>query len=152
MTRVGRAARPVRIDSSLSIRMSLIQRHGAPIACAVIWSAGVAALLMAGAGRYTTTLPTACLLKRTTGWPCPTCGGGRAVADLATGHFTAAFAHNPLIVVLILAVAAGLVSALGSRRAASVWIAPTHRRAFWLALGTAAAANWCYLLWREATT
>lgn len=41
--------------------------------------------------------PTLCLLKRTTGVPCPTCGSTRAVKAAAQGDLRQAFEHNPLI-------------------------------------------------------
>ena len=41
--------------------------------------------------------PSLCLLKRTTGVPCPTCGSTRAVKAAARGDLLQAFDHNPLI-------------------------------------------------------
>ena len=41
-----------------------------------------------------------CPLKDGTGVPCPTCGGTHAAAALAAGHLSAAWAANPLVVVV----------------------------------------------------
>ena len=43
----------------------------------------------------------ACLLYATTGWQCPGCGGLRATHQLLHGHLAAAWALNPLAVLLV---------------------------------------------------
>jgi Protein of unknown function (DUF2752) len=42
-----------------------------------------------------------CLFRQLTGLQCPGCGSTRALHQLLHGHFTAAFALNPLFVVAI---------------------------------------------------
>jgi hypothetical protein len=50
----------------------------------------------------------ACFLLSTTGYYCPTCGGTRATYDLLHGDVAGAFARNPLVPLLYLAIAVGL--------------------------------------------
>jgi hypothetical protein len=43
-----------------------------------------------------------CLFRDLSGYPCPSCGGTRAVRAMVTGDFQGAFLLNPLAVLLIL--------------------------------------------------
>lgn len=45
--------------------------------------------------------PTLCLLRATTGVPCPFCGGTTAAVDVGHGHLGAALAASPLGVALL---------------------------------------------------
>ena len=88
-----------------------------------------------------------CPLRAATGWPCPTCGSGRALAALASGELGAALAANPLVVAVGFAfvglgVAAGLAE-LGGRPLAEPRELPRWAR---LALPAALVANWLYLV------
>ena len=47
-----------------------------------------------------------CAFKKWTGYPCPTCGGTRAVSALARGRLGEALAWNPLVFAGLLALAA----------------------------------------------
>ena len=62
--------------------------------------------LLVGAGLYVVdpakhVVYPACPLFATTGWECPGCGGLRATHQLLHGHFAAAWAFNPLAVLLL---------------------------------------------------
>lgn len=38
-----------------------------------------------------------CRFRDWSGWPCPTCGGSRAIRDLLHGRLGESFLHNPLL-------------------------------------------------------
>ncbi len=62
---------------------------------------------------------TVCLVKRSTGLPCPSCGSTRSVMLLCQGEFSAAFHANPLGYVLglvLLLLPAALIAELFSRK------------------------------------
>ncbi len=92
---------------------------------------------------------TVCVLKATTGVPCPTCGGTRALHHLAHFDFATALAMNPLVTLAAL----GLVPwAL-----ADLWLMRTGRaldlqadtrgaRLIAACAGVALLVNWLYLL------
>lgn len=60
--------------------------------------------------------PTFCLLRATTGVPCPFCGGTTAAVDVGRGQFAAALAASPVAVAML----AGW-PALGAVRAPAWW-------------------------------
>jgi len=106
------------------------------------------AALVPWLGRRVDRLP-ACPLQAATGWPCPACGSGRALAALAHGELGVAFAWNPLAVAAFAAFAlAGLAAAagelagrpLGEPRTLPAWARVT--------LPLALAADWLYLTWK----
>jgi len=62
--------------------------------------------LLVGAGLYVVdpakhAVYPACPLYATTGWECPGCGGLRATHQILHGHLAAAWALNPLAVLLL---------------------------------------------------
>ena len=92
--------------------------------------AGVSALFLVDPARHEI-YP--CLLYATTGLRCPGCGGLRATHQLLHGHFAAAWALNPLAVLLVplyawLAchIASGLIRGRGlaerAPRPAMIWL------------------------------
>lgn len=92
----------------------------------------------------------ACLFRRTTGLPCPTCGSVRAWDWLASGHFIEAFMAQPLISLIEVATVAFLVYS---------WIVVVFKtrriRISNMRVGILIssglfllALNWFYLLWR----
>jgi hypothetical protein len=62
-----------------------------------LWSAVIAAGAVVGLVWLTVLgpLPIGCLFKIVSGFPCPTCGFGRAFAALWSGDVVAAFRSNP---------------------------------------------------------
>ncbi len=88
---------------------------------------------------------TICLLRATTGLPCPFCGGTTAAVDVGRGHLPQALGANPLVVLG----AIGLILAgfPWGRRAVRYWRAlpPTYRV---LLGGTVLLASECWQLAR----
>lgn len=118
------------------------------IAATVVLAA--AALGLAGAlTANRAAAPALCVFRRVTGIPCPGCGLVRAAGLLLRGEISAAFAVNPLGA-LALAVAPPVALAWISLRALAVsaTIEPSRWEARLLpwAVGSAAAANWFYLV------
>jgi hypothetical protein len=90
--------------------------------------------------------PPACLFRRVTGHPCPTCGTTRVVLAAAGGRWGEAVAHNPLIFGLAVAGLMLLAVRLVLRRRI-VWITSARsRRVLTFAFVAAVLANWVYLL------
>lgn len=87
-----------------------------------------------------------CVLRRTTGIPCPTCGSTRAVFDIASGQLLDGFLHNPLVVTL-LAVGTGIVLLrfiFGKQLA--VTLNSKERTLAWTTLLTLVGLNWWYVI------
>ena len=77
-----------------------------------------------------------CGLYVATGLTCPGCGGLRAAHQLLHGNVSAAFALNPLFIVLIPAVGWLLVNQAGRKVFGRPWSPPFQHRAWiWLAVG-----------------
>ncbi len=110
-----------------------------PRRSAIWWSAGVLIVgVLVAAGLYVVdparhAVYPACPFYATTGLECPGCGGLRATHQLLHGHLAAAWALNPLAVLLVpfyawFAVNAGLILVRGrglpraAPRAAVVWL------------------------------
>ena len=106
---------------------------------AILWSAGVLVIgALAAAALYAVNpakhaVYPACPLYATTGWECPGCGGLRATHQLLHGRLAAAWALNPLAVLLVplyawFAVDAALTLARGrglpkvAPRATLIWL------------------------------
>ena len=77
---------------------------------------------------------TFCLLRETTGVPCPFCGGTTAAVDLGRGRFPAAVAASPLAVLMLFG-----WPALGVVRQPGWW--PRRRVLVAVVLGVLAAAE-----------
>ena len=90
-----------------------------------------------------------CLLRQSTGIPCPTCGGTRSLAAWVQLDLPAAFRFNPLI--FLASVAALLWSIVrGVERLSGKTFLPTRLLIpdspwAWLAGSVAVALNWIYL-------
>jgi hypothetical protein len=44
--------------------------------------------------------PSACLIRRITGRPCPGCGMTRALSSVAHGHFKQGYQHNKRVIIV----------------------------------------------------
>ena len=80
-------------------------RWGLPFA-----AVAVAGVLLRGFDPATAGIFPPCPLHYLTGWYCPGCGSLRAIHELLHGHLWAAWAMNPLTVVLLPFLAYGLAS------------------------------------------
>lgn len=91
----------------------------------------------------------ACLFKRATGFPCPTCGSTRAMESLLHGHIGAAISLNPLITVLVLLTPVALLVSRGtSAPTARSRMTPTRWNIV-VGIGLAALAlNWAWVIHR----
>lgn len=94
-------------------------------------------------------LPFGCVFKAVTGWPCPTCGGTRALAALAAGEVLQALRANPLVCGAGLAAGAwtplALASAVFGWPRLRVSVGPRVAAIARAAVATLAAACWLYL-------
>lgn len=99
-------------------------------------------------GRQIDRLP-GCPFHAVTGWPCPACGSGRALAALTHGELLAALAWNPLAVGAVagfgcLGVAA-LAGELAGRPLREPRVLPGWAR---LAVPLALVVDWIYVAWK----
>lgn len=87
-----------------------------------------------------------CLLRRTTGVPCPTCGSTRAARAALDGAFLDAFLFNPLVVTggLVIGGLLGLRLVTGYRL---VW--PEARWVGVVVGVIAVVANWVWVIARD---
>lgn len=114
---------------------------------ALAWGAVAlaAAALLPVAAALVASLP-ACPLRSATGWPCPACGSGRALAALGSGDLYAALAANPLAVAAAAGFGAlGVVAALAEL--AGRPLREPRELAAWarFAIPLALLADWLYL-------
>lgn len=114
-----------------------VRLHWLPLLILGLWSAGVAIVAVLAASGQST--PTLCLLARSTGLPCPTCGGTRAVMALGRADIAEALRLNPLVTVaLMLGPFAAVLVASPRRRCSSAATAAL--------IIVCVALNWTYLL------
>jgi uncharacterized protein DUF2752 len=92
-------------------------RWSAPLAVAACFGGGVAYTLLTDPTNATATSSPTCLLKLTTGFDCPGCGGTRAFWYLLHGNIPAAARHHavfvfglPFLIYMYVAWAVGLIS------------------------------------------
>ncbi len=116
------------------------------------WAAAILAcwLAMVGVSEYMShssgTPVTLCLLKRTTGMPCPTCGSTRAVMNLLQGHVGQAIACNPMVCLAAVLIAVTLTLRLGFARKVHVELSRVEKRICWALIAAAVLANWAYVI------
>lgn len=95
----------------------------------LLWA--LAAAILAGMGVYFyfadpfSTAPSLlprCVFYEATGWYCPGCGSGRAAHSLLHGRFALAWACNPLVILALPLLLAGLANELArSARGRPLW-------------------------------
>ncbi len=92
---------------------------------------------------------TICMMKATTGLPCPTCGGTRALHHLAHLDLARAWTMNPLVTLGLLAVVPWALAdswLMRGGRALELQADTRGARRIALAAGAALLVNWFYLL------
>jgi hypothetical protein len=88
--------------------ISNLRRH--PLLTAMIVCAAVGALLLRAFDPATSGIFPPCPVRYLTGWYCPGCGSLRAIHQLLQGNLRAAWAMNPLSIVLLPFITYGLAS------------------------------------------
>jgi hypothetical protein len=92
----------------------------------------------------------ACLFKRMTSIPCPTCGATRSLVHLAHGEILKSFRMNPLFALTIIAALLGLIfnmlSLLGKFPRISITLTSSKAFLFRAAVMGAVLINWAYLI------
>ncbi|MEQ8769702.1 MAG: DUF2752 domain-containing protein [Phycisphaerales bacterium] len=113
-----------------------------------VWAGVVAILYAATRGRDDA--PPLCMLRRTTGVPCPTCGGTRAAFSLFDLRPLDALAHNPLLtLVMVLGVTYLAGRTLAARGIHIDWTRRARATA-WIITAIALLANWAWVLHRHS--
>ncbi len=88
-----------------------------------------------------------CLVKRLTGYPCPTCGSTRGALSLLHGHIVRAWLYNPLLfsaLSLFFAVAAIRVC---FARGIKISLTKNERIFVWIFIIMLFFANWVYVIY-----
>lgn len=91
-------------------------------------------------------LPTLCVLRNTTGIPCPGCGLTRSWVDLARGDLRASLGHHRLGWLVMLYVTAQ-AARHGAWLAAPAWRERTERLGWWLDRGLILLAAALLVAW-----
>lgn len=113
------------------------------------WTLGVAGYVLAILTLYFLPAPagidaTPCLLRQSTGLPCPLCGGTTASINLITGHPLVALAKNPAVAIGIPLVGLWLVCRVGF----GITFRSTLPKPLLVSLIVAiAVANWAYVIY-----
>ncbi len=92
---------------------------------------------------------TMCVLKATTGVPCPTCGGTRALHHLAHFDVAGAWGMNPLVTLSVFALLPWMLADLWlmrTGRALDLQVGTRGARLIAALAGVALLVNWFYLL------
>jgi hypothetical protein len=87
-----------------------------------------------------------CLLKRFTGFACPTCGFARGLFSLINGDIARAWLYNPLLfsALTLFFIAAGARLLFG--RSVQVQLTKIERRIAWALSFTVLLVNWAYVI------
>jgi len=144
----ARAAQPTRpsVASFLAWRPTSTAER---LALAGLVAAGASFVYPAASRATGLTAP--CLLRLTTGIPCPMCGMTTAATSLAAGELQAALAANPFV--LLLAGTTLVMTVVMAARAAGLapeaasW-QPARQRHVWLVVGVLAVGSWLFQLHR----
>jgi hypothetical protein len=133
------------------VRFEVQQRPAPPFGAMFGAVLAVGAVLAALWLRLGLPLPI-CLFHEWTGLPCPTCGSTRVVQALLAGNLLAALAWNPLVVLVLAALAlwaiASVARLLLGLPAWTVVLAPWERLGLRLIAVAVLAVGWVYLIWR----
>jgi hypothetical protein len=117
---------------------------------AAFFAAAAAVLALAGSSFHLDGLGIPlCVFKATTGVPCVTCGGTRALVALGSLDVVAAFAMNPLVALLLVTLVPwGIADAILALRGRALVldIGPAVGRALRWAIVPVLLANWAYLI------
>jgi hypothetical protein len=87
-----------------------------------------------------------CLIKRLTGYPCPTCGSTRGVLSLLHGHIVRAWLCNPLLFSVLGLFAAVTAVRVCFARGIKVSLTKNERMLAWILIIVLFFANWAYVI------
>ena len=93
-----------------------------------------------------------CLLREWTGIPCPTCGTTRLIEALLSGDLLGALAWNPLVFLILTAVAVWAVLSAASFAFRQTWrvdLSPRERTWARILAIAALVGGWVWVLWRN---
>jgi hypothetical protein len=93
-----------------------------------------------------------CLLREWTGVPCPTCGTTRLIEALLAGDLLGALAWNPLVFLILTAVAVWAVLSAASFAFRQTWrvaLSPRERTSARILAIAALVGGWAWVLWRN---
>ena len=88
-----------------------------------------------------------CTLRRFTGIPCPTCGATRAVDAAFSGDLLAAFAFNPLVMLVLLIGIPIVVIRFVAKRRVVLGLTRRERIIAWVTGLSLVALNWSYVIY-----
>ena len=110
----------------------------------LLWLAlgGVTLLLSARSGRPVRL----CLLKRLTGYPCPTCGFTRGTLSFLQGHPIRAWLYNPLLFSFLGVFAAVVAVRILFGWGLAIHLTGSERKVVWAAMIVLFVANWFYVI------
>jgi len=87
-----------------------------------------------------------CLIKRLTGYPCPTCGFTRGALSLLHGHIVRAWLYNPLLFLVLGLFVAVTAIRVFFARGIKVSLTKNERLFAWLLVILLFFANWAYVI------
>ena len=87
-----------------------------------------------------------CLIKRLTGYPCPTCGSTRGVLSLLHGHIVRAWLYNPLLFSALGLFAAVTAVRIFFARGIKINLTKKERMLAWIVAIVLFLANWAYVI------
>ena len=114
------------------------------VAVVVVWLGSV--LVFTGLNYAMESDTNICVLKTTTGVPCPTCGSTRLSLNMFRGHVVSAFLQNPLMWCALLGAVVWLFVTFVLQIRVSLALSPRGRRIFWAVLAALFLLNWAYVI------
>jgi len=128
------------------------ERAGLPVGALVGGALAVGGVLTAVWLRFGLPRPV-CLLREWTGIPCPTCGTTRLIEVLLSGDLLGALAWNPLVFLILTAVAVwAVLSAVRFAFGLPAWrvvLSPRERTGARMLAIAALIGGWAWVLWRN---
>ena len=114
----------------------------------VIWLSVVGSIALLNARTTKEGKPPAatCLIKRTTGLPCPTCGSTRIVLQSARGKLLASLLQNPLVFVGMITGCVWVILVYGFKRLPRIHASAAERKLLWTCLALILIINWAWVI------
>lgn len=90
---------------------------------------------------------TACMFRRITGYPCPTCGATRGVVALLQGDLIHCWLYNPFLFSIGFLWLLHLSARLFTARAVRIMMCRRERAIVWFLATVLLMGNWAYLIY-----